>query len=142
MESDIFNQKPSQQYIKKVHYFYDSDIFNLKENKNKPTRNIKTGRCFIESGPEKDKKPPKNFLGTEYRETTQKDWIVARMRPQIRKPCEDNTLVYDLSKERPKIERTQKRKIVTPGKNVKEKRGKKILPDKIKEHPRNTLAYH
>ena len=64
------------------------------------------------------------------------------MRPQIRKPCEDNTLVYDLSKERPKIERKQKRKIVTPGKNVKEKREKKILPDKIKEHPRNTLAYH
>ena len=64
------------------------------------------------------------------------------MRPQIRKPCEDNTLVYDLSKERPKIERKQKRKIVTPGKNVKEKSGKKILPDKIKEHPRNTLAYH
>ena len=64
------------------------------------------------------------------------------MRPIIRKPCADNTLVYDLTKEKPKIERTQKRKIVSPGKNVKEKKRKKILPEKIKEHPRNTLAYH
>ena len=64
------------------------------------------------------------------------------MRPIIRKPCADNTLVYDLTKEKPKIERTQKRKIVSTGKNVKEKKGKKILPEKIKEHPRNTLAYH
>ena len=64
------------------------------------------------------------------------------MKPEIRKPCEDNTLVYDLTKEKPKIERMHKRKIVSPGKNVKEEKGKKILVDKIKPSERNTLAYH
>ena len=64
------------------------------------------------------------------------------MKPEKRKPCEDNTLVYDLTKEKPKIERMQKRKLVSPGKKVKVEKGKKILVDKIKPSERNTLAYH
>ena len=108
----------------------------------KPKKPIRTGRCFIESGPEKEKKPPKTFIVELYKETTQKEWNVNRMRPQIRKPCEDNTLIYDLSKEKPKIERTQKRKLVSPGKNVKVEKKRIIHIDRIKPSERNTLAYH
>ena len=133
---------PSQIHNKKIPYFYESDIFNLKQDNIKPQKSFKTGRCFIESGPEKEKRPAKNFIVELYKETTQKDWIVTRMKPEKRKPCEDNTLVYDLTKEKPKIERMQKRKLVSPGKNVKVEKGKKILVDKIKPSERNTLAYH
>ena len=64
------------------------------------------------------------------------------MRPVIRKVCEDNTLAFDLTNEIPKKERTQKRRIPSPGKNRIERKGKKILVDKNKENPRNTLAFH
>ena len=142
LESDIFFKKPSNENKRNIHYFYESDIFHLKEDRNKkPLKNIKTGRCFLESGPEKEKRPLKTIKVELYKETTQKDWVVSRMHPEKRKCDEDNTLAYDLTKEKPKIERKQKRKIASPkGKNVIQ--GKKIMPDKIKEHPRNTLAYH
>ena len=66
------------------------------------------------------------------------------MRPIIRKEDKDNTLAYDLSKQPPKLEKTQKRFIKDP--NPKKKflagNGKKIMAEKIKEDPGNTLAYH
>ena len=64
------------------------------------------------------------------------------MKPEKRKADADNTLAYDLSKVQPKIERNQKRRIESPGKNKIERKGKKILVEKIKEDPRNTLAFH
>jgi hypothetical protein len=48
------------------------------------------------------------------------------MKPEKRKACEDNTLAYDLTNVKPKAERAQKRKIVSPGKNKIERRGKKL----------------
>ena len=143
LQSDIFNQKPSKlNTINKTHY-YDSDIFHIKEDKNKlPKRTIKTGRCFLESEPEKEKPPSKKIIIELYKETTQDEWKTNRIKPEKRKACEDNTLAYDLTNAKPKIERAKKRRIVSPGKNIKERRGKKIYPDKLKEHPRNTLAYH
>ncbi len=142
LESDIFFKKPLIEKKRNIPYFYESDIFNLKEERNKkPLKNIKTGRCFLESGPEKERRPLKAVKVELYKETTQKDWIVTRMKPDIRKCDEDNTLAYDLTKEKPKIERNKKRRIASPkAKNVV--RGKKILVDKIRENPRNTLAFH
>ena len=90
---------------------------------------------------EKETKPSKKIIIELYKETTQGEWNTNRMKPEIRKACEDNTLAYDLTNAKPKIERAMKRRIVSPGKNIKERRGKKIYPDKLKEHPRNTLAY-
>ena len=64
------------------------------------------------------------------------------MKPEKRKACEDNTLAYDLTNVKPKAERAQKRKIVSPGKNKIERRGKKIITDRNKEKTRNTMAFH
>ena len=64
------------------------------------------------------------------------------MKPEKRKACEDNTLAYDLTNEKKKKKKTQKRIIKFPNKNKIERKGKKILVEKIKENPRNTLAYH
>ena len=77
-----------------------------------------------------------------YKETTEKEWKNYRIRPDKRKEEEDNTLAYDLTNQKPKIERAHKRRIASPGKNKIERGGKKILVDKMKENPRNTLAYH
>ena len=64
------------------------------------------------------------------------------MKPIIRKEDSDNTLAYDLTKQPPKFEKTQKRIIRDPYKIEIERKGKKIIPDRIKEDPGNTLAYH
>ena len=51
-------------------------------------------------------------------------------------------MAYDLTNFKPKPERPKKRKIVSPGKNRIERKGKKILGDKNKENPKNTMAFH
>ena len=107
-----------------------------------PKRTIKTGKFGLESGPEKQKRPSKIIRTDKIKETTQRDWIVYRIKPEKRRASCDNTLAYDLSNIRPKIEKTQKRRISSPGKNRIEKKGKKILVEKIKESERNTLAFH
>ena len=107
-----------------------------------PKRTIKTGRCLLESGPEKVIPHSKKINLELYKETTEKEWKTNRIKPEKRKACEDNTLAYDLTNVKPKAERTQKRKIVSPGKNKIERKGKKILIDKNKENPRNTMAFH
>ena len=75
------------------------------------------------------------------KETTEKEWNVKRMKPEKRKASCDNTLAFDLSKEPPKIERAQKRRIYPPDKNKSERKGRKIFPQKNQENPRNTLAF-
>jgi hypothetical protein len=76
------------------------------------------------------------------KETTQKDWDTRRFKPIIRKEDSDNTLAYDLSRRPAKIEKTQKKIIRDPHPPRIERQGKKILHDRIKEDPGNTLAYH
>ena len=143
LQSDIFHQKPSEENTKNKKDYYSSDIFHLKEEKNKkPQKTVKTNRCFLESGQEKEKPNSKRINVELYKETNEKEWNVKRMKPEKRKACEDNTLAYDLTNEKPKIEKTQKRIIKFPNKNKIERKGKKILVEKIKENPRNTLAYH
>ena len=125
--------------------YYKSDIFHFNEDKdNHPKKTVRTGRCFIESGkqPEEIKRPNKIYKRKELIETTQKDWNTNRMRPIIRKEDSDNTLAYDLTQQPNKIEKTQKKMIKNPHQKEFVKQGKKILPEKNKEDPRNTLAYH
>ena len=115
----------------------------MKEDINKkPKKTVKTGRFHLESEPEKEKRPSKIIRIDLMKETTQKDWITSRMKSEKGKPCSDNTLAYDLTNAPPKIEKTQKRKIISPGKNKIERKGKKIMPEKIRESERNTLAFH
>ena len=143
MESDIFHQKPSEPNKKNNRRYFESDIFNIKEDKNKqPKKTIRTGKCFLESGPEKKLNSFRKMNVEFYKETFEKEWKTNRIKPEKRKADEDNTLAYDLTNEKPKIEKAHKRRIPSPGKNKIERKGKKILPDKIKENPRNTLAYH
>jgi len=114
----------------------------MNEEKNKiPKKTVKTGRCFVESGPEKEKRPAKTINLGLFKQTYEKEWKNYRIRPDKRKCCEDNTLAYDLTNLKPKIQRPQRRKIESP-KMKTQKKGKKILVEKLKEHPRNTLAYH
>ena len=127
--------------------YYPSDIFHFNEDKNnRPKKTIRSGKCFIESGkePEKKSRPNKVLKGVQLKESTQKEWNTNRMRPIIRKEDKDNTLAYDLSNQPQKSEKTQKRFIKDP--NPKSKflagKGKKIMAEKIKEDPGNTLAYH
>ena len=125
--------------------YYKSDIFHFNEDTNNhPKKTIRSGKCFIESGkePEKKLRPNKIFKGEQLKESTQKEWNTNRMRPIIRKEDSDNTLAYDLSRVPPKFEKTQKRKIQEPNPNKITGYGKKILTEKIKEDPGNTLAYH
>ena len=125
--------------------YYKSDIFHFNEDTNNhPKKTIRSGKCFIESGkePEKKLRPNKIFRGEQLKESSQKEWNTNRMRPIIRKEDSDNTLAYDLSRVPPKFEKTQKRKIQEPNPNKRTGYGKKILTEKIKEDPGNTLAYH
>ena len=64
------------------------------------------------------------------------------MRPIIRKEDSENTLAYDLTKQPPKLEKTQKKMIKDPYTIQLERKGKKIITERIKEDPGNTLAYH
>ena len=115
----------------------------MKEEKNKvEKKTVKRGRCLIESDPEKEKRPSKIYKLVLYKETEEKEWKNRRIKPEKKKADKDNTLAYDLSKEPQKVEKTQKRKIVSPGKNKIERKGKKILVEKLKEDTRNTLAFH
>ena len=145
LESDIFNQKPVKVNQTQVKNYYKSDIFHFNEDKsNNPKKTIKSGKCYIESGkePEKKERPHKIIRGEQLKETFQKDWNTKRMRPIIRKEDSDNTLAYDLTKQPPKLEKTQKKLIKDPYTIQLERKGKKIIPERIKEDPGNTLAYH
>ena len=127
--------------------YYKSDIFHFNEDKNnRPKKTIRSGKCFIESGKEPEKKirPNKILKGEQLKESTQKEWNTKRMRPIIRKEDPDNTLAYDLIRLPPKLEKAQKRPIKEPNpqKKLFTGYGKKIMAEKIKEDPGNTLAYH
>ena len=63
------------------------------------------------------------------------------MREKI-KEDKENTLAYDLSNSKPQLEKSQKR--IFPNKNKEEVKGKgqRILANRLKEDPGNTLAYH
>ena len=125
--------------------YYKSDIFHFNEDTNNhPKKTIRSGKCFIESGkePEKKLRPNKIFRGEQLKESSQKEWNTNRMRPIIRKEDSDNTLAYDLTKQPPKVEKTQKRMIKDPYPKQSVKHGKKILAERLKEDPGNTLAYH
>ena len=98
-------------------YHLESDIFHMKEEiNNNQKKTVRSGRCFIESNkePQKESRPHKVFIGEQLKQTIQKDWNTNRMRPDIRKEDSDNTLAYDLTKQPPKVEKTQKRMIKDP----------------------------
>ena len=117
----------------------------MKEDKdNNIKKTVRSGKCFIESNkePQKEPRPHKIFRGEQLKQSIQKDWNTNRMRPDIRKEDSDNTLAYDLSRQPPKLERTQKRMIKDPNPKQEVKQGKKLFHDKLKEDPGNTLAYH
>ena len=117
----------------------------MKEDKDNNTKKtVRSGKCFIESNkePQKEVRPHKIFKGEQLKTTIQKEWNINRMRPDIRKEDADNTLAYDLSRQPPKGERTQKRMIKDPHAKQNVRQGKKILHDRMKEDPGNTLAYH
>ncbi len=125
--------------------YYKSDIFHLnEEKKNLPKKSVRTGKCLYESGkqPEKEIRPQKKINRTLLKETTQKEWNVKRMRPEKRKADSNNTLAYDLSNQPVKFEKTQKRMIKEPYSQHFGKKGKKIMIEKSREDPGNTLAYH
>ncbi len=145
LESDIFHQKPIKSNQAQIKNYYKSDIFHMKEEiNNNQKKTVRSGRCFIESNkePQKESRPHKIFIGEQLKQTIQKDWNTNRMRPDIRKEDSDNTLAYDLTKQPPKVEKTQKRMIKDPYPKQSVKQGKKILAERLKEDPGNTLAYH
>ena len=96
----------------------------------------------MESGKEPEKRPNKIIKGEQLKESRQKDWNTNRMRPEIRKEDSDNTLAFDLSRQPCKFERTQKRKIQEPLPKQSIRQGKRIMAERIKEDPGNTLVYH
>ena len=96
----------------------------------------------MESGIEPEKRPNKIIRGEQLKESKQKEWNTNRMRPGIRKEDSDNTLAFDFTRKPPKFEKTQKRKIQEPLPKQNVRQGKKILTERIKEDPGNTLAYH
>ena len=142
LESDIFNQKPKKTNQTQIKNYYKSDIFHFNDDKDIPKKTIRSGKCFLESGKEPEKRPNKIIRGEQLKETTQKDWNTNRMRPGIRKEDSDNTLAFDLSRLPPRFIKTQKRKIQEPLPKKSVRQGKRIMTERIKEDPGNTLAYH
>ena len=49
----------------------------MNEEKNKiPKKTVKTGRCFLESGPEKEKRPAKTINLGLFKQTYEKESVV------------------------------------------------------------------
>ena len=130
LESDIFNQKPSNDNMVKVKNYNNSDIFHLKGKDMGTKKTIKTAKYLMESEKEEDKKPSKQFHSELYAETEQKNWNTNRMRPEKRKEDPNNTLAFDLTNQPIKFLKTEKKIIKDPHPKKDIKNGKKIFKKK------------